>query len=45
MSAGITDEIFPDIRIRRASDCAGIRKGSICLRHAVITPTYVDRRR
>jgi hypothetical protein len=31
MSAGITDEIFPDIRIHRASDCAGIRKDSICL--------------
>ena len=31
MSAGITDETFPDIRIHRASDCAGIRKDSICL--------------
>jgi hypothetical protein len=51
MSAGITDpgysashKIFTDMRIHRASDCAGIQKDSICLRHGVITFTYVDRR-
>jgi hypothetical protein len=33
------------MRIRRASDCAGIRKDSICLRRDVITPIYVNRRR
>jgi hypothetical protein len=40
-----THKIFTDMRIRHASDCAGIRKHSICLRRDVITPTYIDRRR